>query len=266
MLRFSANLSMLFNEIDFLDRFEAAARAGFSGVEYASPYEHDKLELATLLQRWNLEQALFNLPAGRWDVGERGLACLPGRTAEFRASVTTAIEYATALGCRRVNCLAGIAPAESSPSALRSTYVENIAFAAEQLKQGGIRLLIEAINTTDMPGYYLNNTRQAQDVLDEIGSDNLFIQYDAYHMQIMEGDLARTIERHFDAIGHIQIAGNPGRHEPDNGEINYPFLFSILEQLSYQEWVGAEYKPAAGTVAGLGWFAPFRRAPPQNRA
>jgi hydroxypyruvate isomerase len=266
MPRFAANLSMLFNELDFLDRFEAASKVGFTGVEYLFPYDFDKHELARRLDHWGLEQVLHNLPAGRWAAGERGIACLPDRVAEFRAGVMAAIDYATSLGCKQVNCLAGIAPTSSDPAALRNAFLENLNFAAEQLKSAGIRLLIEAINTFDIPGFYLTGTHQAQMLIDEIGSDNLFIQYDIYHMQIMEGDLARTIEKHLPSIAHIQLADNPGRHEPGTGEINYPFVYDRLDALGYAGWIGAEYKPARTTADGLGWFTSRQKGPERIRA
>jgi hydroxypyruvate isomerase len=264
MPRFAANLSMLFTEMPFLDRFEAAAKAGFAGVEYLFPYDFDKADLVARLKRHGLAQVLHNLPAGRWGEGERGIACLADRVEEFRAGVEQAIGYATALGCRQVNCLAGIAPAGADPAAIEETFVDNLRYAAAALKSAGIRLLIEPINTIDIPGFFLTGTRKAQAILDKVGSDNLFIQYDIYHMQIMEGDLARTIERHLGAIGHVQLADNPGRHEPGTGEINYEFLFEKLDALGYTGWVGCEYRPAAGTLEGLGWLA--RRSAPAPAA
>lgn len=254
MLKFSANLSMLFTERDFLDRFAAAAEAGFKGVEYVSPYEHEPEAVAKCLRTNSLTQALFNLPAGDWTAGERGIAILPDRRDEFRASVATAIRYAKVLGCDQVNCLAGIAPAGIDPVLLHETFVANLRYASEELQTAGIRLLIEAINTRDMPGFFLNTSDQALGLIDEIGSSNLFFQYDVYHMQVMEGDLAATLSRNIALIKHIQVADNPGRNEPGTGEINYPFIFRHLEQLGYDGWIGAEYKPAAKTEAGLGWI------------
>lgn len=252
-MRLAANLSMLFGEVGFLDRFEAAAAAGFRAVEYLFPYQHSPEELAGRLQASGLSQALFNLPAGDWDAGDRGLACLPDRTAEFREGVGLAAEYAAALGCRTVNALAGIAPSGADPERLTATLVDNLSYAAEELSGHGIRLVTEPINTIDIPGFFLTTTSQARGVLEKVGSDNLLIQYDAYHMQIMEGDLARTIEQNFALIGHVQIADNPGRHEPGTGEINYPFLLGHLDRLGYEGYVGCEYRPAAGTADGLGW-------------
>ncbi len=224
MPRFSANLSMLFQEYDFLDRFDAAARAGFEAVEYVSPYEYPADKIATRLERAGLEQALFNLPVGDWAAGERGLAILPDRIEEFRRSVDTAAHYAQALGCKQVNCLAGIAPADAVEAELETVFVENLRYAADRLGEAGIHLLIEPINDRiDMPGFFLTRSGQALDIIDKVGSPNLFLQYDIYHMQIMEGDLARTMENNLAAINHVQLADNPGRHEPGTGEINYRF-------------------------------------------
>jgi len=257
MPKFSANLSMLFQEHDFLDRFDAAARAGFKGVEYLGPYDHTPDEVAARLTANGLSQVLFNVPSGNWAGGERGIAVLPERVDEFRAGVDKAIAYARALGCGQVNCLAGIAPAGADRAKLEETFVANLKFAAEQLGQAGIKLLIEPINTRDIPGFFLTNTRQGLDILEKVGSGNLYLQYDIYHMQIMEGDLARTIEANLGRIAHIQLADNPGRHEPGTGEINYPFLYDFIDGLGYSGWIGAEYKPKAGTEAGLGWFRGF---------
>ncbi|WP_274629273.1 2-oxo-tetronate isomerase [Arvimicrobium flavum] len=259
MPRFSANLSMLFTEHEFLDRFDAAARAGFEAVEYVGPYDHPPEVVAERLKRNGLTQALFNLPPGDWGRGERGIAVLPDRVEEFRSSVDTAIAYARALGCERVNCLAGIAPVGVERAVLEDVFVENLKYAAPKLKEAGVKLLVEAINTIDIPGFFLTGAAQAMAILDRVGSDNLYFQYDIYHMQIMEGDLARTIEKNLDRIAHIQIADNPGRHEPGTGEINYPFLYDFLDRIGYAGWVGAEYKPKEGTEVGLGWFSAFAR-------
>jgi hydroxypyruvate isomerase len=255
MPRFAANLTMLFNELPFLDRFEAARDAGFKGVEYLFPYAFEKEALAERLQQFGLTQVLHNLPAGDWDKGERGIAVLPGREAEFREGVARAIEYAKALNCRQVNCLVGIAPAGVDAGTLRRTVVENLRYAATQLKQAGIRLLIEPINTYDIPGFYLNTTTQALDLIESVGADNLFVQYDVYHAQRTEGELAKTIERNLASIAHIQVADNPGRNEPGTGEINYPWLFKHLDRIGYDGWIGCEYKPAFETRAGLDWIA-----------
>jgi hydroxypyruvate isomerase len=257
MPKFNANLTMLFNEVDFLDRFEAAAKAGFKGVEYLFPYAYPQEQLVERLQKHGLTQVLHNLPAGDWAAGERGIATIPGREGEFQDGVGKAIEYATALGCKQVNCLAGIPPAAASADTVRETFVANLRFAAEQFAGAGIRLLIEACNARDMPGFYLNRSQQALDLIREVGSPNLLLQYDIYHMQIMEGDLAPTIERHLGSIGHMQLADTPGRHEPGTGEINYPFLFGVIDRLGYAGWIGCEYKPRGNTVEGLGWVKPY---------
>jgi hydroxypyruvate isomerase len=255
MPRFSANLSMLFQEVPFLERFEAAARAGFRGVEFTSPYAFPEAAIAERLERHGLTQALFNLPAGDWEKGDRGTACDPARVAEFQEGVDRALEYAKALGCPQVNCLAGIAPRGLEPERLRATFVSNLRYAARRLAEAGLDLAIEAINTRDMPGFYLCRSSQAFSILDEVGAPNLRFQYDVYHMQVMEGDLATTLERNVSRIGHVQIADNPGRHEPGTGEIAYDFLLPHLDRIGYRGWVGCEYRPAAGTVAGLGWLA-----------
>ena len=257
MPKFNANLTMLYNEIEFLDRFAAAKKTGFQGVEYLFPYDFDMHQLVDLLQTHGLVQVLHNLPAGDWGGGERGIACLPDRIGEFQDGVGQAVEYAAALGCRQVNCLAGIAPSGTDEDVLKQTFVDNLRFAAEQLSHAGIRLLIEMINTRDIPGFYLKHTRQALDIVDAVGSDNLMLQYDIYHMQIMEGDLAPTIQSHLDRIAHLQLADNPGRHEPGTGEINYPFLFDFIDKAGYTGWIGCEYKPATTTAAGLGWVRPY---------
>ena len=257
MPKFAANLSMLYNEVDFLDRFRAAADAGFQGVEYLFPYDFGKDELAGRLADNGLEQVLHNLPAGDWGAGERGIGCLPDRVGEFQDGVGRAVDYARALGCPRVNCLAGIAPDGADPAQLNETFVANLRFAAGKLGEAGIQLLIEPINTRDIPGFFLTGTGQANAVIDAVGSDNLRLQYDIYHMQIMEGDLAPTIQANLARISHMQLADNPGRHEPGTGEINYPFLFDFIDRIGYAGWIGCEYKPAAATTAGLSWAAPY---------
>lgn len=259
MPKFSANLSMLFTEHDFLDRLDAAAKAGFAGVEYIGPYDHEPEVVAARLKKNGLTQVLFNLPPGDWGKGERGIAILPGRVEEFRKGVDKAIAYARALGCGQVNCLAGIVPQGADRDVLESTLVENLRFAARKLKDAGVKLLIEPINTRDIPGFFLTHSSQGLELITRVGSDNLYLQYDIYHMQVMEGDLARTIEKNLGRIAHIQLADNPGRNEPGTGEINYPFLYEHLDRIGYAGWVGAEYKPKAATEAGLGWFKPFAR-------
>ncbi|MBL8342666.1 MAG: hydroxypyruvate isomerase [Rubrivivax sp.] len=254
MPKFAANLTMLFNEVPFLDRFERAARAGFEAVEFLFPYAHPAPEIRAHLQANGLQLVLHNLPAGDWDAGERGIACLPGREAEFRAGVGRAIDYAHALGVTQLNCLAGKAPAGATESDLRRTLVRNLRDAAAALQAAGLKLLVEPINTYDIPGFFLSRSGPTLALLDEVGADNLYLQYDIYHMQRMEGELAATLSAQLPRIAHIQLADNPGRHEPGSGEIHYPFLFAHLDRIGYAGWIGCEYKPAAGTEAGLGWM------------
>lgn len=254
MPKFAANLTMLFNEVEFLDRFDAAADAGFSGVEFLFPYDYEAGDIAERLRRSGLALVLHNLPAGDWAAGERGIACHPDRTDEFREGVGRAAEYAAALGCGQVNCLAGIRPAGVSEADAEATLVGNLAFAASELQAVGVRLLIEPINTIDIPGFMLNYPEQARRIIERVGSDNLFLQHDIYHMQIMQGDLARGIERNLDIIRHMQIADNPGRHEPGTGEINYRYLFNFIDRVGYDGWIGCEYAPAGGTDEGLSWM------------
>ncbi|MBS0343228.1 MAG: hydroxypyruvate isomerase [Proteobacteria bacterium] len=253
MPKFAANLTMLFTELPFMQRFEAAAKAGFEAVEYLFPYPFTKEELVAALKANGLKQVLHNLPAGDWDAGERGIACHPDRVEEFRAGVDRAIEYATALGCPQVNCLVGKLPAGVSEADARKTLVENLRFAAKKLQAANIRLLIEPINTFDIPGFFVNRTDQALSIIDEVDSGNLFVQYDIYHAQRMEGELGNTLTKQFARIGHIQLADNPGRGEPGTGEINYAWLFKHIDSLGYTGWIGCEYKPRATTVEGLGW-------------
>jgi hydroxypyruvate isomerase len=263
MPKFAANLTMLFNELDFLDRFDAARNSGFKAVEYLFPYAYDRKLLAEKLASNGLTQVLHNLPAGDWAAGERGIACLPDRVTEFRDGVGKAIEYAKALGCTQLNCLAGVVRPGADLQRVYSTFVDNLRFAASALGAEGIRLLIEPINTRDIPGFYLCHSQQAIDLISDVGGGNIFLQYDIYHMQVMEGDLVPTIERNLPRIAHIQIADTPGRNEPGTGEINYPFVLDRLDAMGYRGWIGCEYKPKAGTVQGLGWFAPYaaRRRP-----
>ena len=259
MLRFAANLGMLFGDVEFLDRFAEAADVGFSGVEYPAPYAHPKEQLAALLDRHRLTQVLFNLPAGDPARGERGIACHPDRQKEFQDGVGLAIEYARALRCAQVNCLAGLQPNISDDLA-RETLIDNLRFAARELEKAGVRLLVEAINTRDMPGFFLSRSAQASALLESVGSDNLWLQYDVYHMQIMEGDLTPTIRALLPRIAHFQIADNPGRHEPGTGEILFPFLLREIERLGYAGWIGCEYRPRGATREGLGWLEPYAPA------
>jgi hydroxypyruvate isomerase len=254
MPKFAANLSFLFADAPFPERFQRAAAAGFAGVEYLFPYDYPAAEIAGWLTGHGLEQVLFNLPAGDWAVGERGLACLPGRRGEFVDGVERALDYAVQLDCTRVHCMAGLRPAGHDEAELEATYVANLRFAAERFATAGATVLIEPINSRiDMPGYWLDDLARGFRLLEAIDRPNVRLQYDIYHAQIMAGDLARTLEANLGRIGHIQIADNPGRHEPGTGEINYPFLFALLDRLGYAGWVGCEYKPLAGTEAGLGW-------------
>lgn len=246
---------MLFTEVPLPERFERAARAGFTAVEIQFPYDTPADQLQQALLRNKLTLVLFNLPAGDWAAGERGIACHPDRVDEFRQGIDTALAYAAALGVPQLNCLAGICPAHVPADTARHVLLGNLRHAALRLKAHGLKLLIEPINTFDIPGFFLHGTRQALDLITEVGADNLFLQYDAYHMQRMEGDLARTLAAHLDRIAHVQIADNPGRHEPGTGEINFDFLFAHLDRIGYAGWVGCEYRPATTTEAGLGWLS-----------
>ena len=257
MRRFCANLTMLFNEVAFLDRFEKAAKAGFKGVEYLFPYAWEKEQLVERLGAYGLIQVLHNLPAGDWNKGERGIACLPGRETEFQEGVGKAIEYAKALECRQINCLVGLTPAGVPADKVRQSLVANLRFAAAALEKEGIRLLVEALNDKDFPGFHLVHTAQVLDLLKEVGHSNVYVQYDVYHMQVMEGNLIKTIQANIDKIAHIQIADNPGRNEPGTGEINYPNLFKAIDAAGYKGWIGCEYKPAAKTEDGIGWMKPY---------
>ena len=257
MTKLAANLSMMFTEVDFLDRFDAAAGAGFKGVEYLFPYDFPKDAIKERLERNGLTQALFNLPAGDWAGGERGIAVLPDRVGEFQDGVGRALEYAETLDCKLINCLAGLAPEGVADDRLRRTFVDNLKFAAPRLADAGITLIVEAINTRDIPGFWLNYTAQSRSILEEVGAPNMGFQYDIYHMQVMEGNLAETIERNLDIIRHFQLADNPGRHEPGTGEINYDFVLPLIDMLGYDGWVGCEYNPAGKTEDGLGWAARY---------
>ncbi|MFN3736541.1 2-oxo-tetronate isomerase [Hydrogenophaga sp.] len=264
MPRFAANLSMLYNELDFLDRFAAAAADGFTAVEYLFPYAYAPEELAARLQANGLQQVLFNAPPGDWDGGERGLACVPGREAEFADGITQALRYAQALNCPRVHVMAGKVPEGMSTDLARATYVANLKAAAPRAAAAGVNLLIEPINQRDMPGFFLSWQAQAHDLIAEIGADNVKVQMDLYHAQIMEGDLAMKIRQYLPTgrVGHLQIAGVPERHEPDVGEIHHPYLFALLDELGFDGWIGCEYRPRRGAVPrgtsdGLGWIRPW---------
>jgi hydroxypyruvate isomerase len=257
MPKFAANLTMLFNEVPFMERFDKAAAANFKAVEFLFPYAFPAADIKAKLDQNKLTLVLHNLPAGNWEAGERGIACLPDRIEEFRKGVANAVEYATALGVTQVNCLAGKMPEGVSHAVLRATFIDNLKYAAAELKKANIKLLIEPINTFDIPGFFLSGTQQAIDIITEVGSDNLFLQYDIYHAQRMEGELANSMQKHLAKIAHIQLADNPGRNEPGTGEINYAYIFAMLDRIGYAGWIGCEYKPAATTEVGLGWYKPF---------
>ncbi len=266
MPKFAANLHYLFSEAPFLERFSEAAGAGFKAVEFQVPYEHPGSELRARMRDCGLKMVLFDTPMGDWSAGDRGLAAVPGREAEFRAGLPRAVEYAEALDCDLVHVMAGVLQAGADIANAETVYVENLRYACAFLKRHGVRAVIEPINrqhglaaggpsytTEGMYGYFLNHTDQARRVIEKVGSDNLYLHLDVYHMQLTEGRLAQTLTDCFALLKHVQIAGVPGRHEPSVGEINYPYLFDLLDQLGYQGWVGCEYRPKAGTIAGLGW-------------
>ena len=257
MPNFAANLSMMFTEVPFLDRFKAAADAGFRAVEFLFPYQYAASEIAARLQENSLTQALFNLPPGDWEKGERGQGILPGREQAFADSLDLAINYAKALKCEQVHVMAGIAPHGVARETLNDIFISNLRHAAARLAKENIRALIEPINYYDIPGYFLNTQAQAREIIDKVGSDNLFLQQDLYHCQVMEGNLAQKIKDYRDIACHYQIAGTPGRHEPDVGEVNYPFLFDLFDELRYKGFVGCEYRPKGETRAGLGWAAKY---------
>jgi hydroxypyruvate isomerase len=255
--RFAANLSMMFNEVAFLDRFAAARAAGFEGVEFLFPYEYPAADLRVRLSGEGLTQVLFNMPPGDWASGERGLASIPGRQTEFRETVKKALDYAATLDCRQVHCMAGIVPAGVPITTATAVFAANLAWAAEQAKPAGVRLVIEPINHRDMPGYFLNTQAQGAAIIEAIGSDRIGLQFDIYHVQVTEGDITKRMEQHMPVIAHMQIADVPDRHEPGTGEIGWAFVFRRIDELGYQGWVGCEYRPAGGTVAGLGWRERF---------
>jgi hydroxypyruvate isomerase len=257
MPKFAANLSMLFTEAPFIERFGLAQAAGFTGVEFLFPYAFDADAIAERLQRHRLQLVLHNLPPGDWQAGERGMACDPHRFDEFKDSVQLGLEYARQLGTPRVHCMAGIRPADVAPERARQAYVRALQYAADQFAPHGIEVLVEPINHFDMPGYFLNYSRQAREILADAARPNLFLQYDIYHMQRMEGELANTIRACLPLIGHMQLADTPGRHEPGSGEINYPYLFGLLDELAYQGWIGCEYLPSSSSADSLSWLRPF---------
>ncbi|MDT4818910.1 2-oxo-tetronate isomerase [compost metagenome] len=257
MPRLAANLTMMYTEHPFLDRFKAAAGDGFSGVEFLFPYEFAAADLKSRLEENGLTQALFNAPPGDWAAGERGIASLPGRESEFQRGFEQALEYAAALGNRSLHVMAGLIGSGQDRAAHRDVYLKNLAWAARAAAPAGIAVVIEPINTRDIPGFFLNRQDDAQAICAEVGADNLKVQFDIYHCQIVEGDIAVKLLRDMAGIGHIQIAGVPDRHEPDLGELNYPYLFERIDALGYTGWIGCEYRPKAGTSEGLGWAQPY---------
>lgn len=265
MPKFAANLGFLFPEVEFLDRFEAAADAGFQAVEFPFPYAYPAHKIAEKLRRTGLKQVLFNLPPGNLEAGDRGLACIPGREAEFEAGVDTALAYAQALQCSKIHAMAGLIPPQADPQIYEATYIRNIKFAAQKATRYNILILIEPINTRDVPGYFLNRQDQAQRLLKRINEPNVAIQLDLYHCQIMEGNLSAHIQEMQGQYAHIQIAGVPGRHEPHIGEINYPYLFDLLDQIGYEGWIGCEYHPKGKTTDGLDWALAYGIKPKLNR-
>jgi hydroxypyruvate isomerase len=255
--KFAANLTLLFNEVPFIERFGAAPAAGFKAVEFLFPYDHDAHAIAEQLKIHGLDNVLFNMPPGDFVAGERGLACLPGRETEFREGITKALSYAKILGTPRLHVMAGLLPDGVDRARYRATYIDNLKVAASEAAKQNVTLLIEPINTRDIPGYFLNTQSDAHAIHEEVGAKNLKVQMDFYHVQIVEGDIATKLQRYLPHVGHIQIAGVPGRNEPDTGEINYPYLFRLLDELGYEGWVGCEYRPAGKTVDGLGWMKRF---------
>ncbi len=259
MPKFAANLTMMFNEVPFPQRFAAAAKAGFTGVEFLFPYELSPQEVAKLLKDNFLKNALFNMPPGDWAAGERGVASLPGRQEEFRAGVARALEYAFAMGTPTVHAMSGLLPAGADREKHRAVYVDNLRYAAKELASHHLTLVIEPINTRDIPGYFLNTQAEAHAICAEVGEANIKVQMDFYHAQIVEGDLAVTLKKYFAGVGHVQIASVPDRHEPDEGEVNYPYIFQLLDELGYTGWIGCEYRPRGKTEDGLGWLKNIAR-------
>ena len=258
MPRFAANLSMMFNEVPFLDRFALAAKAGFKGVEFLFPYEHPAAEIAARLRDNGLQQVLFNAPAGDFGKGERGMAAIPGKQAAFRDSIKLALEYATTLACPRLHIMAGLKPEGVAHDTLTAVYGANLAYAAEECAKLGVKPIIEPINHRDIPGFFLNTTDQAAAIIAAVGPEKLGMQFDLYHCQITEGDVVKRVEKHLPLIAHMQVADTPGRHEPGTGEVNWPFVFKTIDALGFRGWIGCEYRPAGETLAGLSWFAPYK--------
>ena len=258
MPRFAANLSMMFNEVPFLDRFALAAKAGFKGVEFLFPYEHPAAEIAARLKDNGLQQVLFNAPAGDFGKGERGMAAVPGKQAAFRESIKLALEYAAVLACPRLHIMAGLKPEGVAHDTLTAVYGANLAYAAEECAKVGVKPIIEPINHRDIPGFFLNTTDQAAAIIAAIGPEKLGMQFDLYHCQVTEGDVVKRVEKHLPLIAHMQVADTPGRNEPGTGEVNWPFVFAQLDEMGYRGWIGCEYRPAGETLAGLSWFAPYK--------
>jgi hydroxypyruvate isomerase len=258
MPRFAANLSMMFSEVPFLERFDAAAAAGFKAVEFLFPYDHPAADIAARLKAAGLQQVLFNAPPGDWAKGERGQAALPGRQAEFREGFRKALDYAAALGCPRIHVMSGLAPAGVPHDTMTAVLAENLAWAAELATPVGVKCVIEPINHRDIPGFFLNTTDQAAAIINAVGPEKVGMQFDLYHCQITEGDLVKRVEKHLPLIAHMQVADNPGRNEPGTGEVNWPFVFRRIDALGFRGWIGCEYRPAGETTAGLGWFQPYR--------
>lgn len=258
MPRFAANLSMMFNEVPFLDRFALAAKAGFKGVEFLFPYEHPAAEIAARLKDNGLQQVLFNAPAGDFNKGERGMAAIPGKQAAFRDSIKLALEYATTLACPRLHIMAGLKPEGVAHDTLTAVYGANLAYAAEECAKVSVKPIIEPINHQDIPGFFLNTTDQAAAIIAAVGPEKLGMQFDLYHCQITEGDVVKRVEKHLPLIAHMQVADTPGRHEPGTGEVNWPFVFKTIDALGFRGWIGCEYRPAGETLAGLSWFAPYK--------
>lgn len=260
MPRFAANLSMMFQEMPFLDRFAAARAAGFEAVEFLFPYDFPAAEIAARLKDNGLQQVLFNAPPGDWAAGERGMACIPGRQGEFREALKTALDYTAALSCPRLHIMPGLRPAGVAHDTLTAVYGANLAWAAEECAKAGVKAVIEPINQRDIPGIFMTTMQQGADIIAAVGEDRLGLQFDLYHCQVSEGDIVKRVEKHLPIIAHMQVADVPGRNEPGTGEVNWPFVFSRIDALGYRGWIGCEYRPAGETVAGLGWFAPYKAA------
>lgn len=265
--KLAANLSMIFPEVEFLDRFAAAAAVGFRAVEYLFPYAYAKTEIRSRLENWRLEQVLFNAPPGDFEKGERGIAGLPGREEEFRKSIERALDYAVALRCPRLHVMAGLVPLQGDPRRHREVYVENLSWAAGEARSANVSLMLEPLNAIDFPGYLIGTPQAARSVIEEVGAPNIKLQYDFYHAQMTHGRLLETFAAEQDIVGHVQIAGVPGRNEPDDSqEINYRAVFAGLEAMGYDGWIGCEYRPRGETVAGLAWAAPYGIGPKQKKA